>query len=383
MDSQHNSILNVDYFSADLVMASITALKDRMFHNEVAKPSKFIKKIEQPLPTHQQKEKIILMSREDLDRENVQVCIQNINKLIIYLTSIKAKKTVNSAIFTTSTEVIVMTKSQTSQPILVMKFPIDDVKVFARSPNLIIQLPLESFITKQSQSLNYENGFAFYVKKTIDESGATLYSLHYDTKTGSVRIPGLASQDSRFIETMLRPSSPPDGELRMRTINEHNLNKLERISLMLMIQISSIAEFKGISKDLHVSFEVEADDTGDVVLVSKSEANNGNQYVEKIIARKSANPLVWEFRVGDKFRMYNKTTLVLQSATTKIRANNKDFMYYGFGRYGEEFVFLKILASGLVNLKTDSGTGLIYLNESLKSIFHLFEMYFCYRIVEK
>lgn len=382
MDSQNNSIMNLDYYNADLVMASVTALKDRIFNNEVIRPKKLIKKIEQPIQYHQPKEKITLLNRDFIEKENIQVCIQNINKLIIYLTSIKSKKTVNSVIFTTSTDVIIMTKSQTAQPILVMKFPIDSMNVYSRAPNIILELPLEKFITKQSSSLHYESGFAFYIKKVVDDTGSTLYSLHYDTKGGNIRIPGITEYNKMFIETILRPSSVSDGELRMRTINENNLDKMERISLMLITQISSISDFKGITKELNVQFEVEHQDGPDDVLVSKSEANNGNQFIDKIIAKRS-NSKIWEFRVGEKYRMYNKTTLVLQSATTKIKSSNKDFMYYGFGRYGEEFVFLKILSSGPINLKPDSITGLQYLSETFKDIKHLFEMYFCYKVVDK
>lgn len=371
------SIIFPDYKNADAVMVSPSALKKRLFDREIVK-STAIRNLEIQASIQKERRKTYLKNKtdekDDFKDENIQICIQNNDKLMGFLSSIKSKKSVSSVVLTTQSDVVILIKSQTIQPVLVMRFPINIPSVYSASPNQILDLPIDDLITKPAMGFSTREGYALYYTKSSDGQ----YQLFYQLGDGTISIPQIKPYTLAYVNRLLQPMNI-SGPICQKSLDEDNLTKLNNISLLMLINIPTIQKFKDIEKDQKIKFVVE-DVEGIPTFVMKSEYQSLTSINRPIANRNDS--IIWQFNSSTKslvFEMYNRTTLLLQAANSKIKIGS-DNLYFAFGRYGSEFVFMKIITASPVNISTsiDKTSGIINLYNSLRNIQHLFEMYFCH-----
>lgn len=366
------SILFSDYMQMDTIMSTAYALRDRIFHNTIATP--VMNHVEAPTLTLQSRGKRYLVTPELIESENIQLCIQNDDKLIAFLSSIKGRRANVALVFTTSSVVTVLVKSNDLHPILVMRYPIDGVKVYSRTPDQVFSLPLDDIIARSSQS-SYANGYALYYKKSIDEeTKQTVVTLHYKLPNkNSLNSPPIPDINMEYVNMLLQPSSLIGSKIRKASRVEGNVGYLNDISLIMLAAVDRPDTFKDMGRGSEIDFDIMNDD-GDLSMIMKSRTATGFEDQQTITTCKRA--IVWQFKGEKTYHMDKKTVLLLQAANQKIKLGT-DFLYFAFGRYGNDYVFLKLISSRAI-AKADLATPVIVLSKILHGVVHIFEMYFCH-----
>lgn len=369
------SIMYEDYTNIDSLMATPQALRDRKFHDVVMPPP--IPKVEAPTLTLETRGKRYLVSPADIEAKNIQLCIQNDDKLITFLSSIKGRRANVGVIFSIANVVTVLVKSNEMHPVLVMRYPIDGAKIYARAADLVFSLPLDDIIQRISQG-NSANGYALYYQKSIDESKQTIITLHYlinknNGKNGETNSPPIHDVTMDYVNTLLQPSPLLDTHIREDTRAEDNINNLNNISIIMLTAVDGPEEFKEMGKGSEIDFYITRDESGISTMISCSRAASG--FEDKNTVTSDDKAIVWKFRNEAIYHMDKKTVLLLQAANQKIKLGT-DYLYFVFGRYGSDYVFLKLISSRAITRRELTGP-VLKLSEILNGTIHIFEMYFC------
>lgn len=356
-------------------MSSPSALRDFYFHRTLPKP--LAKKTEQTMLLIHTKQKSFIMNAESIEKENVQLCIQNEDKLIAFLSNIRTRRSITAVIFTTASNIMIVIKSHNMHPVLIMKYPLDDIRIYSRAAGLVFELPLDEIVFKtSSQNFSTTNGYALYYSKTIDkETKQTRTSLCYRLPNGHIsRIHSVQDVNIEYINKLLQPSLPLDRQIVMATRTEDKISHLNEISLMMLIEVKSITAFKEMCKEQSIVFIIAPDEKGVLQMCMRSSMNPNNDDTNPIA--NELDSMVWQFKSSITYQMYERTAVLLQSANSKIKLGS-DFLYFAFGRYGSEFVFLKLISSREITL-SEVSVPVVVLSKILATSSHIFEMYFCH-----
>lgn len=367
-------ISHSDYYNASAVMSSATALRDYIFHRTLPKPT--TKRMEQTTLLIHTKQKSYIMDEESIEKENVQLCIQNEEKLIAFLMNVRSRHTITAVIFTSASNIMIIIKSHNMHPVLIMKYPLDDIRIYSRAAGLVFELPLEELIVKSTQNFSTADGYALYYSKTVDkETKQTHISLCYKLPSGEIsKINSVPDVNVEYINRLLQPSLLLDKQIVMATRPEDKISHLNEISLMMLINIQSITTFKDMGKEQSVTFAVAPDDKGVLQMNMLSGATVNNSLTIPIA--NESNSMVWQFKSSINYQMYERTAVLLQSTNSKIKLGS-DFLYFAFGRYGSEYVFLKLISSRAIT-QDEVSVPVVILSKILATSSHIFEMYFCH-----
>ena len=366
------TIIHSDYMAADTIMMSPDALRDRIFHNRVNRQVN--RRTEAPAILVTNKTRRFLLDEEEITSDNVQICIQNDDKLITYLSAVKKKQEVDAVIFTAQAYVTILLKAHARHPVLVMRFPIDGLKVYSRSPGLFYMLPLTDIITKSTANFARDNMYALYYKKTYKEdTKQVISSIHYKASTGIASVPNVQETNSMFVDRMLHASSINGTSVSMRRNDEDNISKLDDMTVQMLIDIPTINGFKDIDKEQNIDFVIEPNEDGVLTMTMISKFSGGNIVEKPLVDENTA--LIWQFRSNATYSMYPRSTLLLQSVNNGIKLGSH-FLYFAFCRYGDEYTFLKIVSSKAI--KVPQATSGVLLGKLLEGASYVYEMYFCH-----
>lgn len=364
-------IMYSDYIRADTVMMSPSTIRDRLFHRDLA-PTEIKKK--DRLPTVLRPlTKQYLISKEKIESSNIQLMIQNNEKLISFLSSIKIRVGIESVIFVHEDCICVIIKPQSSHPVLVMKFPIDDLSVYARSKNLIYELPLADLFTKTTSSVSSSNssinGYALYYENTNNQ-----LTLHYEIDEG-LRVESTVSERNMdYINLILQPST--DELLTKASLVSQNLNCLDSISLMMLVKITYMQNYKDLNfnkSENTIEFQILPSMNKEIMKMIIT-SPTGSKVTKTLVEEE--NSLIWNFQSHKSFKMTQRGVLLLQSVNNKIKSS-VDHLYFAFGRYGQAFIFMKLITSNPIVIQ-DSIITQIQLNSLVDGMNHIYEMYYCY-----
>ena len=355
-------------------MQSATGLRDCVFHNNII-PAPIVNKEVEQETTHTEIAKFMIKP-ETFEAEGIEICIQNDEKLIGFLSSVKSKKGISAVVLSTANHVIILIKTFDLHPILVMIYPIDKVNVYAKSANLFYNLPLDDLMTKTVQEMSIANGYAFYYKKTIDpETQHVSTSLHYKLSNNVNSVAwNIREVNLNFVNLMLRPASILDVGIQKLRFNKNGLDNLNNINLLMLVGAQPNNNFKEDSKDYTISFDIRNGEEGaefDICL--KQPPKNESSY--PIAFKKNAK--IWKFDSlpCKHWEMYKHSVLLLQNVKSYVKTSS-DHVYKAFGRFGQDYVYIKLLSSrGITNIDNAS---VIQLSKLLEGATYIFEMYFCH-----
>lgn len=362
----------------DSVMASPTSVRDKMFHGVTLAIAPKVKE-QLNLTVHNAAKKITI-NPEDFEKEKIELCIQNDDKLIGFLSSVKSKRGINAVVLSTANKVIVLIKSQDLHPVLVMIYPIDQNKIYAKSPNLVFHLPLDELMTKSIQSISTANGYALYYKKELDESRQYLSTtLYYRLDDNTyVTIPVHRDISIEYVNLMLQPSSISEFSVRKLEMNNDNLTNLTNMNLVMLVNTQVSVGFRETSqeKSIYLDIKQTPKKISQLEMTTKSKTS---ATLTTPIANET-NALVWGFQnlTCKSWEFYPHSTLLLQNVNSKIRFNS-DYIYTGFGRYGSEYVFIKLITSKTITVP-NPGTTIVQLSTLLEDNTYIFELYFCHEV---
>ena len=373
------TIIHSDYMNADTVMMSAATLRDRIFHSRVIRQTN--RRTEQTSRVVSHNARHLMLDDDDFEKEHVQICIQNDDKLITYLNAVKKKPEAISVIFTDQTYVTILVKAPASHPILVMRFPIDNHKVYSRTPGLFYLLPLAKVITRTTAEFAKDNTYALYYKKSMNESsGKVQTSIYYKSGAKVAYEPDVEDTNAVLVNKLLYAStiSYRDPSVSKRSSDEDNIMRLNQMVVQMLVDIPTINSFKEIiDKELTIDFVVAAtaDGTLDMTMISKFA---GGSVVERPLVDES-NALLWQFRTPATYTMYDRTPLLLQSVNNGIKLGTH-YLYFAFCRYGDEYTFLKIVSSKAIVMNNANSS--ILLGKLFEGASYVYEMYFCHSIKE-
>lgn len=371
MNGSNKYISYSDYIKPDTVMMSPATIKDRLFHRDL--PPVEIKKKEKIPTVVKPQSKQFLINKEMIEQKNIQLMIQNNEKLIAFLSSIKIRGGIESIIFVADSTVCIIIRPQISHPVLVMKFPIDGNYVYARSNNLIYDLPLNDLFTKATTSISSTNtsinSYALY----FEDSNNNI-TLHYEIEDGLRVESSISEKNIDYLNLILQPSN--DELLSKATLANQNLTYLNSISLMMLVKITFMQKYKDLNfnkSENDVEFQI-LPLVGSELLQMVITNPSGSKITKNIV--ESDEAMIWNFQSHKHFKMCKHGVLLLQSVNNKIKST-VDHLYFAFGRYGPSFIFIKLITSKPIVLEESLITQL-QLNNLLEGINHIFEMYYCY-----
>ena len=353
----------------DTIMMGAGPVRDAQLHRSITQIS--VKKVEKPTILSKPPTKQYVVSKERIEAENIQLMVQNNDKLIAFLSCVKSKKGIDSVMFVTDNCICVIIKSQDLPPILVMKFPLSDITVYARSNKLVFDLPLDDLFAHPS-SCPSGKAYALYYK-TVDD----LTSLHYELEdgSGSGSVPTIGERNIEYINLILQPSI--DDDLQKTVINNKNVELMNSISLLMLSKVSTASVFKECNysrAEESIEFQILPNAKGVstmIMVINKlSHANEKHPLVDE------ANALVWKFKANQTFKMNKRTLLLLMSVHNKIKVGT-DSLYFAFGRFGSVYVFLKLITLKPI-IATEMSTQMISLSKILEGIPYIYEMFYCY-----
>ena len=369
----NRSIILSDY--AERIMETPTNLRDAQFHNSI-KISEPETKEQEIVPIHNATKKFMI-NPATFKKDNIELCIQNDDKLIGFLSSVKSRRGINAVILSTATQIIILIKSQDLHPVLVMVYPIDHVRVYASTSNLVFNLPIEEFIPKSGQPLSTSNGYALYYKREMDpESNHLLTTLHYKLQDGNSVVPIVRDVNMEFINLMLQPTSIIGTTVRRMTLNSDGLTNLMNISLIMLVNTQISSGFKENTRDKTTTLTITTNEQG-VQQMNMIVHYRQSATTTKPIANEK-NALIWRFQSvqSNKWEIYPSSILLLQNVNSKIKTSS-DFLYTGFGRYGSEFVFMKLITTKAIT-DINFSAPVIQLSKLLEGYVYIFEIYFCH-----
>lgn len=358
-----------DYINhVDTVMMGVVPVRDAQLHRSLTQTS--VKKVEKQIIIAKPQSKQYIVSKERIESENIQLMVQNNDKLIAFLSCVKSKKGIDSVMFVTDNCICVIIKSQNLHPILVMKFPLSDITVYARSNNLVFDLPLDDLFQRSSVTFPSSKGYALYYKIVDD-----VISLHYEFDDGSTSVPSIGERNIDYINLILQPSVGDD--LQKTIINNKNIELMNSISLLMLSKVSTATVFKECNytkSEESIEFQIQPNSNGmstmHMIIVNTSHAKQKRPIVDESTA------LVWKFKANQSFKMNKRTLLLLMSVHNKIKVGT-DSLYFAFGRFGSIYVFLKLITLKPIIL-TDISAPIINLSKILEGIPYIYEMFYCY-----
>jgi len=357
------------------IMDSPTNLKDYIWKRELPKMTG--RRTEQASISIHSRHQETVMDAAAIERENVQICIQNDEKLISFLSNVRGRRSITCIVFTSASNIMILIKSHNLHPVLIMKYPLDDVRVYSRAAGLVYDLPLDDLVSRALQGISVSDGYALYFKKMIDvETKQTRIMLCFKLPKGEdSSIPSSQDVNINYINRLLQPPLQLDKQIVMTTRGEDKISQLNDITLMMLINIQSVTTFKEMCKDQSITFKVEPDENGLLTMKYSSETNGSAN--NKILANEAnSNTLIWQFKSSAVYEMYERTAILLQSSNSKIKSGS-DFLYFAFGRYGSEYVFLKLISTRAIT-QEEVSLPVVVLSRILATTNHLFEMYFCH-----
>lgn len=366
------SINFVDLMSKN-IMGSPTNLKDYIWKRELPKvTSRKSEKVILSIHGRQQQE---VITKETIEKENVQICIQNDEKLISFLSNIRSRKSITCVVFTSASNIMILIKSYNLHPVLIMKYPIDDTRVYSRSAGLVYELPLDDLVAKALQGVTLSDGYALYYRKMIDaETKQTRIMLCFKTPRGEdTNLASVQDVNIEYINRLLQPPLQLDKQIVMTTRGDDKISQLNDISLMMLIDVHSISVFKEMCRDQSIVFKVEPDDNG---ILSMRYASEIDEDTKRRPLANERDTMIWQFKSSITYHMYDRTAILLQSSNSKIKTGS-DFLYFAFGRYGSEYVFLKLITTRAIT-QEEVSAPVVVLSSILATTNHMFEMYFCH-----
>lgn len=367
------SIIHSDYMSADSIMMSAATLRDKIFHNKVVKSNN--KRVESQPVTITNRTKKFLLSEEDFEAENIQICIQNDDKLINYLSTVKKKYSVDAVVYTTQSVITILIRAYVSHPVLIIRCPIDGEKVYSRQPGLVYMLPINDIMSKSTASFSTANGYALYFKKTVDnESKQVITSIHYKVASGSAYVPMVQETNIRFVNILLHPSSTQETKISMRRNDEDNIAKLDDMIVLMLVDVRTLNSFKDIDKEQNINFSIALNDSGVLTMTMISRFVEGSTVERPIVDETTAK--IWQFKSPTEYIMYPRTSLLVQSVNGSIKLGTH-FLYFAFCKYGSEYAFMKIVSAKAITVASSSPG--ILLSKLLEGTSYVMEMYFCHQ----
>ena len=121
------------------IMDSPTNLKDYAFKRELPKMNG--KKVEQVSISIHSRPQQTVIDAEAIERENIQICIQNDEKLISFLANVRSRRSITCIMFTSASNIMILIKSHNLHPVLIMKYPLDGIRVYSRTAGLVYDVP--------------------------------------------------------------------------------------------------------------------------------------------------------------------------------------------------------------------------------------------------
>lgn len=363
-----NVIFYNDYLSAPAIMTSPNSLRNRLFHRDISQLP--VKKVEKTTIITKPKTKQYTISKERIDSENIQLMIQNNEKLITFLSCVKSKKGIDSVMFVTDGCICVIIKSQNIHPVLVMKFPLNDIIVYARSNNLVFDLPLDDLFSRTSLTLPSSKGYALYYK-TVD--GVT--SLHYELEDGSSSIPTVGERNTDYVNLILQPSI--GNQLERLTLSNKNIEYMNSISLIMLSKVPTTTIFKDCNytkSEESIEFQIQPNESG-ISTMQMIIHNTSHSTVRRPIVEETS-AMIWKFKPSQVFKMNKRTLLLLMSVNNRIKVGT-DSLYFAFGCFGSIYVFLKLITLKPITI-CDPTVPFINMGKLLEGTPHIYEMFYCY-----
>lgn len=356
-----------DYFNVFSIMGGVSAVRDRQFHRTIA--SVPVRKVEKTVAITRPQMRQYIVPREKIETDNIQLMVQNNDKLITFLSCVKSHKGIESVMFVTDNCICVLVKSQNLHPVLVMKFPLSEMTVYARSNNLVYDLPLDDLFAHVSFSASSGRGYALYYKTT---DGVT--SLHYELENESACVPEVGERNTEYVNLILQPTVGND--LQKLAINTRNIDYMNSIQLLMLSKVASTAVFKDCNyskSEESIEFQIQLNSTGlstmQMIIHNVSHSSNRRPIVEE------SNAMIWKFKPNQVFKMTKRTLLLLMSVNNRIKVGT-DSLYFAFGCFGSVYVFIKLITLKPI-LISDSSAPVINMGKLLEGTPHIFEMFYC------
>lgn len=367
-----------DYvLNADLVMMSPTAIIESMY--EVKPIPKPIIPSDGTKPDFDNTRIRFELDKEFFERKNVQMCIQNDDKFISFMRGIKASNA-DAVMFVQDNYLMCMNKAAGVHPILVMRFPLDGTNVYARDNRLRYIMPIGDVFGKSSQTTT---SYAVYYRIKTKPGTAeqeTYVCFRAPDANGEIMkktIKVTMSCSESYIDSLLSMyhvdnANPADiSDVITLTSSTTNLDKLKNITLTMLTPVSTSTQFNAYNytkTERKIIFE-----TGPTELKFHKYESSGSKSVERIATASTSK--LWNFTETKEYTMLPRNLLLLQTASKKIKSSSGS-LYFAFGRFGDKWVFIKIVVSRPIEIP-DPTLPFIKLDDITAGRSSVFELYFC------
>ena len=366
-----NLLFYKQYGTIDAQMSGAVPLRDSLLHREI--PQVQIRKIEKPIIISKPPAIDYIVSKERIETDNIQLMIQNNDKLINFLSCVKSKNGIESVVFITDNCICFVIKSQNTHPVLIMKFPLNGITSYARSTNLVYDLPLDELFARNLLTLPNGKGYAFYYR-TID--GVT--SLHYEMESKrDSDVNNVGERTIEYVNLLLRPSLGT--EIQKITMNSKNIDLMNSISLIMLSKVPSTSIFKScnyIRGEESIELLVVPNPSGASTLRMTVFIDVNSTTNIPLVEEAASTTMIWKLKPNQSFRMNKRTLLLLMSVNNKIKVGT-DSLYFALGRFGSAYVFLKLITMKPIQIP-DPSAPIISMSKILEGIPHIYEMHFAY-----